>query len=251
MLIRVSADPTGKVAQEGHQHLRTCALGLGILSEMITRITGQLESIADGPVPTATLAMPGSIAIEVLLPKYLGAALESQINDSIVLHTMVYLESQGQGTSFLPRIVGFPTPTDRAFFEVFTTAKGVGNKKALRAMTEPPATIAAAIVSKDTKALTKLPEIGKRLAETILAQLSGKVERFVGDAVLTATPHPAAAIESRATLGGAAGEAVAALMALGEQRSEAERKVSIVCTKIPAESDVDTIVSAIFSGRAE
>jgi Holliday junction DNA helicase RuvA len=215
---------------------------------MLTRISGQLELISDGAVPAATLTVPGGMAFEVLLPKYLGETLESRIGETIVLHTMVYLESQGQGTSFLPRIVGFGTVDEKAFFEVFTTAKGVGNKKALRAMIEPPSVIAAAIVSKDTKALTKLPEIGKRLAETILAQLSGKVERFAGDAILQSASGAASIIEP-STMSGAASEAVAALMALGEQRNEAERKVSIACTKLGGEPDVDAIVSVIFAGR--
>ncbi len=215
---------------------------------MLTRIQGQLESISDDAVPAATLSTGGSIAVEILLPKYLVEALEPKIGQQITLHTEVYLESQGQGTSFVPRVIGFGSTSDRAFFRVFITAKGVGNKKALRAMIEPPSAIAAAIVSKDTKALTKLPEIGKRLAETILAQLSGKIEQFVGDAIMNQTPNRSTIIEPR-TMSGAAGEAVAALMALGEQRIEAERKVSIACTNLPDDTDVDTIVSMIFSGR--
>ncbi|MBL4591782.1 MAG: hypothetical protein JKY96_07465 [Phycisphaerales bacterium] len=215
---------------------------------MLTRISAQLESISDDAIPAATLAMPGSIAIEILLPRYLADTPMAKIGQTITLHTVVYLESQGQGTSFVPRVIGFGSASDRAFFHVFTTAKGVGNKKALRAMIEPPSAIAAAIVSKDTKALIKLPEIGKRLAETILAQLSGKVEQFVGDAIMSRPSGASSIVESRA-MGGAAGEAVAALMALGEQRSEAERKVTIACEKVPADSDVDTIVSVIFSGR--
>lgn len=215
---------------------------------MLTRITGNLESISTGAVPAATIGLPGELAVEILLPAYLGESLGQRIGQRVVLHTMVYLEAQGQGTSFIPRLVGFPSVQDRAFFEVFTTAKGVGNKKALKAMTETPATIAAAIMTKDIKALTKLPEIGKRLAETMVAQLSGKVEAFAGDAIMA----PAAGstiIEPRA-MGGAAGEAVAALMALGETRGEAERKVGLVMGKVGEDSEVDEIVSAVFAGRA-
>jgi len=215
---------------------------------MLTRITGKLESISGGAVHAATIGMPGELAVEILLPAYLAESLEAQIGQRVVLHTMVYLEAQGQGTSFIPRVVGFPSVRDRAFFEVFTTAKGVGNKKALKAMTETPASIAAAIVTKDIKALTKLPEIGKRLAETMVAQLSGKVEAFAGDAIM-APAGGSAIIEPRA-MGGAAGEAVAALMALGETRGEAERKVSLAIGKVGADSEVDEIVSAVFAGRA-
>jgi Holliday junction DNA helicase RuvA len=214
---------------------------------MLSRISGNLESISADAVPAATIALPGELAVEILLPAYLGESLGSSIGQRVVLHTLVYLEAQGQGTSFIPRVVGFPSVRDRAFFEVFTTAKGVGNKKALKAMIEQPTAIAAAIVTKDIKALTKLPEIGKRLAETMVAQLSGKVEAFAGDAIMAPTSG-SVIVEPRA-MSGAADEAIAALMALGETRSEAERKVGLVLSKVGADPDVDEIVSAVFAGR--
>ncbi len=216
---------------------------------MLTRLAAKLESITEGAITTATLAPTPGIAIEVLIPAYLARELEPQIGTEITLHTHLYLESQGQGTSFIPRLIGFGTIADRSFFEVFTTVKGVGSKKALRAMVEPPSTIASAIISKDAKALTKLPEIGKRTAETIIAQLTGKVERFAGDAILNPdTPQPASYIE-HPTLPPAAIEAVAALVALGEQRTNAEQKVQLALTRTNPDADVDTIVGAVFAGR--
>ncbi len=217
---------------------------------MITRLTGQLESIAEGAIPQATIITNPAFALEALIPSYLAHNLESQINTTITLHTRVYLESQGQGTSFLPRIIGFGSPTERAFFEVFTSVKGVGSKKALRALAEPPSHIAAYIVNKDAKALTKLPEIGKRTAETIIAELSGKIDKFAGDAIINAPSlhdQPASFIE-HPTLPAPALEAVAALVALGEQRSNAEQKVQLALTRTDPQADVDTIVNAVFAG---
>jgi holliday junction DNA helicase RuvA len=216
---------------------------------MLTRLAATLESIAEGSITTATLAPAPGIAIEVLVPAYLARELEPQIGTEITLHTHLYLESQGQGTSFIPRLIGFGTIADRSFFEVFTTVKGVGSKKALRAMIEPPSAIASAIISKDAKALTKLPEIGKRTAETIIAQLTGKVEKFAGDAIMNpANPQPASFIE-HPTLPPAAIEAVAALVALGEQRTNAEQKVQFALSRTNPDADVDTIVGAVFAGR--
>ena len=218
---------------------------------MLTRLTAQLESISDDPIPIATLLTSPDFAIEVLVPTYLAHTLEDRINDRITLHTRVYLEAQGQGTSFLPRVIGFGSPVERSFFEVFTSVKGVGNKKALRALVEPPSTIAAWIVSKDAKALTKLPEIGKRSAETMIAELSGKIDKFAGDAIMAGTAAtqtaPAATIE-QSLFPPAAAEAIAALMALGEQRSTAEQKVQIALTKVDADADVDVLVQTVFGG---
>ena len=215
---------------------------------MLTRLNANLEAIVEGSIPKAILTPSPSIAIEVLIPAYLARDLESKINTTITLHTHLYLESQGQGTSFIPRLIGFASISDRSFFEVFTTVKGVGSKKALRAMVESPAQIAVAIINKDSKALVKLPEIGKRTAETIIAQLTGKVERFAGDALMNpGSSQPTSFIE-HPTLPSAAIEAIAALVALGEQRNNAEQKVQLALTRTSPEADVDTIVNAVFAG---
>jgi Holliday junction DNA helicase RuvA len=79
----------------------------------------------------------------------------------------------------VPRLIGFDTEEDRSFFELFTTVKGIGNRKALRALSLPFETIAGAIASRDVDTLKSLPEIGKRTAETIVAELHGKVDRFI------------------------------------------------------------------------
>lgn len=217
---------------------------------MLTRITAQLESISEGAIPIATLHTNPDFAIELLIPQYLAHTLAPQINDRVTLHTRVYLEAQGQGTSFLPRVIGFGSPVERDFFEVFTSVKGVGTKKALRALVEPPSTIAALIVSKDAKALTKLPEIGKRSAETMIAELSGKIDKFAGDAIMAGAiatrAAPAGSSIEHSALPTAAIEAIAALMALGEQRSSAEQKVQIALSKAPQDADVDVLVQTVF-----
>lgn len=219
---------------------------------MLTRLSAQLESVSDEAIPVATVCTHPDFAVEVLVPQYLADSLREQISERITLHTRVYLEGQGQGTSFVPRVIGFGTPVERAFFEVFTSVKGVGTKKALRALVEPPSTIAAHIVSKDAKALTKLPEIGKRSAETMIAELSGKIDQFAGDAIMAGAGmagagSPASVIEP-SPLPDAAQEAVAALMALGEQRGSAQQKVQAALAKAPKGAGVDVLVQTVFTG---
>ena len=218
---------------------------------MITRMSATLESISRESIPIATL-LPGSsmvegLAIEAMIPVYLADTLESKLSSTITLHTRTLLEAQGQGTSFIPRLIGFGSADERAFFETFTSVKGVGTKKALRALTEPPGTIASFIISKDPKSLTKLPEIGKRTAETIIAELTGKVERFAGDAIIQSGTTARSVIEPVFASGPAA-DAVTALMSLGESRQEASRKVEIVLGRLGNDADTDTIVQAVFAG---
>lgn len=189
---------------------------------MICRISGTIASV-DGNSAVLDQAQAG-LARQVLLPAYLAERLGEQVGRPATLHTLEYLEAQGQGTSFIPRLVGFAQPEDRRFFEIFTSVKGLGNRRALRAMTLPPREIAAMVAAKDAKGLQKLPEIGKRLAETVIAELTGKLDAFVDPGVI---------IEAKAGTGegmrppmtGPAGEAIEVLLALGQTQAEAERNV--------------------------
>ena len=190
---------------------------------MLARIRGKLESI---DANTAVIATDSGRAYEVLLPAVHADAMGVHIGQTVTLHTIQYLEAQAQGSSYVPRLIGFPTLEDRRFFELFTTVKGLGAKRALRALRAPFAHIAGAVAARDAKFLQTLPEIGKRLAETIVVDLHGKVDPFLvpdragGDASGT--------IESKAipgALSDAARQAVDALVHLGDSRADAEELV--------------------------
>jgi Holliday junction DNA helicase RuvA len=101
------------------------------------------------------------------------------------------------------------------------TSVGPHNRKALRALAIDPAAVARAIVGKDASALQQLPEIGKRLAETIIAELSGKVESYLSPAEVEHLERGAGK-GAGAPAEGPASEAIDTLVALGETRSNAE-----------------------------
>lgn len=227
MLARVS--PAGNVLFSGR---------------MIARVRGILESLSGN---TATLSFEGgAIGREVLLPAYLAGTVASQVGQSLTLVTLEYLEGQGQGTSFIPRLIGFRSIGERRFFEVFTTVKGLGNKRALRALEAEPVAVIEAIMGKDAKRLQELPEIGKRLSETIVAELSGKVEALLADlgwapGALEAKPYARPATS-------ASEEAVLTLMALGQSRAEADRQIAAAAARLGADADTDALVASAFGG---
>lgn len=219
---------------------------------MICRITGILEHVDGLALRIAPAGSP--FAYEVLAPAFLAERLKAQVGKSVTLTTFEYLESQGQGTSFVPRLIGFQATSERDFFELFTTVKGIGNKKALRAMSLEPAAIARAIVAKDAKALTQLPEIGKRMAETVIAELHGKVDGFLS---ATEVEDLNAAAEGKPTPGQAdpiLEEAVEALIALGEARTDAQAMVTKATTRARREGrDLTTatsVIEAVFGARS-
>lgn len=214
---------------------------------MLRRVRGTLVTVETGQRPMAEVELPGGgICMEVLIPQYLADRLAAvRPGGKVELHTKVVLESTTQGASFTPRVIGFESDHDRRFFELLTGVKGLGTRKALRAMSVEPAVIASAVARDDTKTLEQLPEIGKRLAQTIVAELSGKVEPFLGTGEAAALD---AALRETKGLGGVAGEAVEALVALGEGRADAERKVERVLAGRPAEAfeRADELVAAAF-----
>lgn len=200
---------------------------------MIAWIRGTLTSIEG----TVAVLRQGDLAREVLVPLYFSRDLQPQAGQTVSMHTLEYLESLNQGASFNPRLLGFPTGDDRRFFELFTTVKGIGNRRALRAMAEPPVTIAAWIAARDTKSLTSLPEVGKRVAETIIAELSGKVEAQ-GFSV-AGTSIPASAIVENSL----EATAIAGLVALGETRPDAEMKVRRAMRTTPAPTEPGALIA--------
>jgi len=208
---------------------------------MLARLSGTLESLEAG---RAIISLDGAgLAYEALLPPYLAERLASHIGQRVTLHTLEHYESQGgQGASLSPRLLAFGSRRDREFFELFTRARGLGARRALRALTEPPARVAAAIETGDAKALQRLPEIGKRLAETIISDLQGKLASFIEDAN-AAAPKPSA------DLGAEAERAIAALVRLGEPRIEAERMVRRAIEAEPPPSSADEILAAAYGAR--
>ena len=189
----------------------------------------------------------GAVSHEVLVPMFLSERLVGRVGQEITLTTLEYLEAQGQGSSFIPRLIGFESPKDREFFLLFTTVKGIGNKKALRAMAVAPSAIASAIAAKDSKALSKLPEVGTRLSETIVAELTGRVAPYLGLDDLAVEFKPAAAVSP------VEADAVEALIALGETRANAETVVAKAMASLAAAGVVpkgsDEVIARVYASR--
>ncbi len=214
---------------------------------MICRITGTITAIERN---AATLDQPEQgIARQVLLPAYLADRLGDRIGSPITLHTLEYLEAQGQGSSFIPRLIGFAQPEDRRFFELLTSVKGLGNRRALRAMTLPPAEIAALVAAKDAKGLQKMPEIGKRLAETMIAELTGKLDAFIDPGIIIESKaiSTAARFSLPPEAAGAVEDAIAVLQTLGQSQPEAEKAIERALRGVDTTSmSGEDIVAKVF-----
>lgn len=205
---------------------------------MLARLTGILESIDASPTGGGTVVVSpesgpgqaGALGYEVMVPSASLEVLAPRVGERVSLRTFQYLEQQAQGASFIPRLVGFLSEVDERLFDLLTKVKGLGVKRALRAMAAPSGEIAGAIASGDVAALKNLPEIGKKLAETVILELKDKV----GSLAFESGSRGAVATRAASGAGStgldapAAQQAVSALVRLGEDRSEAESRVRAV-----------------------
>ncbi len=209
---------------------------------MITRISGTLEGLEG--LEAIIRPEPGGISYQVLVPAFATDGLRDDVGKSVTLHTIQYFEPQGPGGALVPRLIGFTSVRDRRFFEMLTgSVEGVGNRKGLRALVHAPASIARAIAQGDAAWLQQLPEIGKKTAERMIVELKDKVGPFLlGDDFAIEPKGKAIRADDPAT------EAIRALVALGETRTDAERMVQKALRKDPKLGTADAIVQAAYGG---
>ena len=132
---------------------------------MLERLRGNLRTVGDHDA----IVTVGPLDYEILVPSGDAARLRLAIGEPIEFVLLHYLESQANGAVFRPRLIGFTSEVDRSFFELLTSVKGIGYRKALRSLAMPIASVARAVAEKDVDTLRALPEIGKKPAETIVA----------------------------------------------------------------------------------
>lgn len=215
---------------------------------MIAKIDGVLEAVE---TDHARVALPGGVTLEVLLPAFTVARLHASVGEQVTLHTILFFESQAQGATILPRLAGFATEADRAFYQLFITCKGIGHRKALRAMTLASERIAGAIAERDIATLQSLPEIGKRTAETICATLHDKVDGFATAPASASGGAGAASAAGAAPRGGAMSRAaLEVLVQLGESRSEAIAWIDRAMGQDEPPEDEETLLAEVYRIKA-
>ncbi|MEO0515431.1 MAG: Holliday junction branch migration protein RuvA [Planctomycetota bacterium] len=227
---------------------------------MIARLTGTLDAIDTDKA----FVDPGhGMVYEVMLPAFAATRLSVKAGQTVTLHTFQFIESTAQGATMFPRLAGFLTAQDKQFFELFVTCKGIGHKRALRAMILDTNTLASAIADRDAKLIQTMPEVGKKLAETIVVTLRDKVEHFVSAAAYppgtsgSGAGEDGAASASGGAISGGGGrlarEALEVLIQLGENRTQAVQWIDRVLTvenENDRPGDVQDVVAAVYRLKA-
>jgi len=205
---------------------------------MIVRMSGTLIEVNED----AVVVERDGVAREVLVPRFAIGELAATRGRVITLHTLEFLEGNPAAGNLVPRILGFPRSEDRAFFSLFVSVKGLGARKALKALSEPVSRVATWIQSGDVKALARLTGIGSRTAEVLVASLKGKLNGFA------APSGDAAAVVTLLTQ--AQRDALEVLVAWGDPRQDAERWLHRAAQLKPDAGSADEWVRMAYRVKA-
>jgi len=207
---------------------------------MISRIEGTLEQITD----QFALVKVGGIFYEILVPSALADRLKQggQIGKTVAFDTIHFIEAGDKRSNHFPRLVGFTSRVDREFFSLFTHVPGMGVKKALKSLVLPIRDIATAIENRDPSTLSRLPGVGGRMAEKIIAELNGKTSKFA----LSKDGEPLARPERDKPMIPLEQDAMEVLVQLQYKPAEAKQMIDSALESDPNISSAEQLISFIF-----
>lgn len=134
-------------------------------------------------------------------------------------------------------LYGFATQEELGMFELLLTVSGVGPKAAVSLISAvSPSKFGLAVITDDTKMLTRAQGIGSKMAQRIILELRDKIKKEQLIAVSGSTKEqntPDSRGDSKVS------EAVSALMVLGYTAVEASKAVSTVYSN---EADLESII---------
>jgi len=201
-----------------------------------------------GPVVEVDVA---GVRYEVLVPLFLwpelqGLAGDAEFEAGTAPDIGLHIHYSASANQPVPVLVGFLRRAERDFFRKFITVEGVGPSKAARAMNVSVSTIARAIEQEDRAALTRLPGIGARGADKIIASLRGKVvaEASMHDGAIE-RPVDTARLERDRVLA----DAIETIAALGFPRADARRWVEEAHTRDASLETVEALTLTVLRGR--
>jgi len=154
----------------------------------------------------------GGVGFLIYAPRNVLGAL-GELGGEVLLYTHLHIRED------VLALYGFASTDQRHLFETLLGVSGVGPKVALSVLSSGNADeVRAAIAGGDTARLTRVPGVGKKMAERLVLELRGKLDLKGLPAAAGAIPALLAAnnelAEMLVSLGFSAAEASAAIAAL-------------------------------------
>lgn len=177
---------------------------------MIARLKGTLVAHTLDRIEIQT---SGGVTYEVLVPLSVLETLP-KVGAELALHTAMVVREDAW------TLYGFSDAAERKLFQRVLGTTGVGPTLAMNLIsTLTGARLVDAIRAGDLTALTRVPRVGKKLAERLVLELRDKLDGAATD-IVGATPGARAVAPT-----GPGADAVRALIALGYAPADAERAV--------------------------
>ncbi len=197
---------------------------------MITFLDGRIEE----KNPTRVALNVGGVGYEIFVPLSTFDALPA-VGENCRLLTYDYAREDQH------LLFGFAREHERSAFLLLVNVNGIGPKLALTALSGISVRdLCHAIRCGDTRRLSAISGIGKKLAERMVVELRDRVGAAAGEDMAFGKDAPAG--DRRAA------DAVAALTALGYRVAEAERMVAAVMRSVEETVAVEQIIRKALSG---
>jgi len=176
---------------------------------MITFIHGKIVE----KHPTRAVVDVGGVGYEVFVPLSSFDRLPATGEDCRIL-TFDYVRED------MHKLFGFMTESERGMFSLLMGTTGVGPKLALSALSGLSVReLRAAIAESDTKRLSSISGVGKKVAERMILELRDKISK--GDAL-----DAVAGAEPLSEEEGKTRDAIMALISLGYKQAPARKMVA-------------------------
>lgn len=177
--------------------------------------------------PPALLVDVGGVGYELEAPMSTFYALPAP-GSEVRLHTHLVVREDAH------LLYGFATESERRLFRDLLRVSGVGPKIGLALLSGISVeTFLVCVESEDVEALVRVPGVGRKIAERLVIEMRDRI-RALGDG-MAAGGAGAMAVGVR---GGPAGEAYAAMVALGYKPAEVARLLKSVTTEGAGTEDI-------------
>ena len=199
--------------------------------DLIAYVNGILESIEEG----LAVVDVGGIGMNVFIS---GSTMDRMpgIGEAVKLYTYTNVKED----SFT--LFGFLSKDELSLFKMLISVNGIGPKGGLSILSVmTPDDLRFAIMAGDSGTISKAPGVGKKTAERITLELRDKIKATEDDMLRSST---AVSLEDLSAAGSSArDEAVAALVALGYNSSDAMKAVrKVLASNEEASADTEILL---------
>lgn len=211
---------------------------------MIAYLAGTLKRLSREGL-RAIVEVESGVGYEVLLPFFVKRALEDEGREGQRVELEVYYYVTDRQPR--PLLIGFLREHEKTFFEQLVAVEDVGPSRAAGALIFSVSTVARAIEDGDIALLRRMPGIGERTANKIVATLRGKMAEWalLQDEGYDSVPRAPKQDDRRELVD----DVTEALVGLGYRRTEAKLKVEAALEAKPGVTDEQELLREVF--RAE